>query len=139
MLLVRGIRPQIKDRASKLDSKTGPTAKALDDLEKNLTAVETSVYQVNNQSGEDPLNFPIMLNNKIAAIQGVVESSDGPPTEQSYEVFQMLTGRLTTQLDKLDTTVKQELPKVNQLLKKQKLDPITAEPLKPEEKKDDKK
>ncbi len=37
VLLVRGIRPQIKDRASKLDSKTGPTAKALDDLEKNLT------------------------------------------------------------------------------------------------------
>ena len=29
-----------------------------------------------NQSGEDPLNFPIKLNNKIAALQGVVESAD---------------------------------------------------------------
>ena len=54
----------------------GPTAKALENLEKNLTAVEVQVYQVKNQSFEDPLNFPIMLNNRISSLQGVVESAD---------------------------------------------------------------
>jgi len=133
VLLVRGIKPQINDRRNKLDSKVGPTAKALDNLEKNLTAVETAVYQTKNQSREDPLNFPIMLNNKIAAIQGVVESADTEPTDQTYEVFQIMSGRLAEQLDKLDTTVQKELPQVNGLLQKQKLAPIKAEPLKPEE------
>jgi photosystem II stability/assembly factor-like uncharacterized protein len=131
VLLVRGMKPQINDRRNKLDSKTGPTAKALDNLEENLTSVETAVYQVKNQSNEDPLNFPIMLNNKIAAIQSVVEVGDVQPTEQAGEVFQTLSGKLDEQLNKLDTTVNKELPQVNQLLQKQKLEPIKAEPLKP--------
>jgi photosystem II stability/assembly factor-like uncharacterized protein len=136
VLLVRGIKPQIKDRKDKLDSKVGPTAKALDDLEKNLTSVEVQIYQVNNQSPEDPLNFPIMLNNKIASLRGVVESADAAPTEQSFEVFQVLSSQLEQQLNKLDATVKKELPAVNQMLQKQRLAPIKAEPLKPEEQKD---
>ncbi len=134
VLLVRGVRPQIKDRESKLDSKVGPTAKALQDLEKNLTSVETSLYQVKNQSGEDPLNFPIMLNNKVSALQGVVESGEGPPTEQSYEIFNQLSGKVNEQLLKLDTTVTKQLPQVNLMLQKQKLAPIKAElPPKPGE------
>jgi photosystem II stability/assembly factor-like uncharacterized protein len=128
VLLVRGIKPQIKDRASKLDSKAGPTAKALDDLDKSLSAVEGEIYQVKNQSGQDPLNYPIKLNNKIAALQGVIESADDPPTDQSYEVFEMLSTRLGAQLAALDNTVKTRLPQVNQLLQKQKLAPIKAEP-----------
>jgi photosystem II stability/assembly factor-like uncharacterized protein len=133
VLLVRGIKPQIDDRQSKLDSKVGPTAKALEDLEKNLSTIEAEVYQVKNQSRQDPLNFPIKLNNKIAALQGVIESADEEPTEQSYEVFKALSFRLDEQLTKLDSTVKTQLPQVNQLLQRQKLDPIKAEPLKPEE------
>jgi photosystem II stability/assembly factor-like uncharacterized protein len=133
VLLVRGIKPQIKDRASKLDSKAGPTAKALDDLDKSLSAVEGEIYQVKNQSGQDPLNYPIKLNNKIAALQGVIESADDPPTDQSYEVFEMLSTRLGAQLAALDNTVKTRLPQVNQLLQKQKLAPIKAEPFKTDE------
>jgi photosystem II stability/assembly factor-like uncharacterized protein len=136
VLLVRGIKPQIKDRASRLDSKAGPTAKALDDLDKSLSAVEGEIYQVKNQSGQDPLNYPIKLNNKIAALQGVIESADTQPTEQSGEVFQMLSDRLNVELSKLDTTVKTKLPQVNQLLQKQKLPPIKAEPLDPKAKTD---
>jgi photosystem II stability/assembly factor-like uncharacterized protein len=136
VLLVRGIKPQIKDRAGKLDSKAGPTAKALDELEKSLSTVEGEIYQVKNQSGQDPLNYPIKLNNKIAALQGVIESADVQPTEQSYEVFEMLSTRLSAQLAALDNTVKTKLPQVNALLQKQKLAPIKAEPLDPKADKD---
>jgi hypothetical protein len=127
VLLVRGIKPQIADRRGKLDSQAGPTARALDDLEHALSAVEVEVYQVKNQSGQDPLNYPIKLNNKIAALQGVVESADTQPTEQSYEVFRLLSDQLTAQLAKLDATVKTKLPQVNQMLQRQKLQPIKPE------------
>jgi photosystem II stability/assembly factor-like uncharacterized protein len=132
VLLVRGIKPQIEDRKSKLDSKVGPTAKALDELENTLSSVEVEVYQVKNQSSQDPLNFPIKLNNKIAALEGVVEAADVQPTDQSYEVFQTLSGRLDTELSKLDSAVKVRLPQVNQMLQRQKVAPIRAEPLKTE-------
>ena len=132
VLLVRGIRPQIKDRVSKLDSKVGPLAKALDDLEKNLTAVEVQVYQVKLQSTKDPLNFPVRLNNKLAALQTIVESADAKPTVQSVEMFQTLMGRVTAEMNKLDAAIKTQLPQVNGMLQRQKLAPIKAEPLNPE-------
>ena len=134
VLLVRGIRPQIDDRRNKLDSKTGPTAQALDKLENELTVVETSLYQVKNQSSEDPLNYPIKLNNKVAAVQGVVETGDSAPTSQSVEVFTMLSGQVDQQLTSLDTAVKIEIPRVNEMLKRQKIDPIKPEPIDPKKK-----
>jgi photosystem II stability/assembly factor-like uncharacterized protein len=134
ILLVRGMRPQIEERLNKLDSKTGPTAKALKELEQNLTAVEVQVYQVKNQSFEDPLNFPIMLNNKIASLEAVVESADAPPTDQSYDMFKALSERLDTEMKKLDTTVQKDLPVVNLMLQRQRLAPIKAEPAKPDDK-----
>jgi len=129
VLLVRGIRPQIDDRRNKLDSRTGPTAKALDKLENQLTTVETTLYQVKNQSSEDPLNYPIKLNNKVSAVQGVVETGDSAPTSQSVEVFNMLAGQVDLQLTALDTAVNVDLPQVNQMLQRQKVEPIKAVPL----------
>jgi hypothetical protein len=133
VLLVRGIKAQIQDRKSKLDAaKAAPAVKALDDLEQTIGAIEGEIYQVKLQSSQDPLNFPIKLNNKIAALQGVVESADVRPTEQSYSVFRTLSSQLDEQLGKLDTAVKAKLPAVNQQLQRQKLDPIKAELLKAE-------
>jgi photosystem II stability/assembly factor-like uncharacterized protein len=132
VLLARGIKAQIQDRRSKLDAKSAPLAKALDELETALSAIEAEIYQVKLQSSQDPLNFPIKLNNKIAALQGVIESADVKPTEQAYSMFRTLSNSLDEQLGKLDTTSKTKMPPVNQLLQRLKLEPLKAEPLKPE-------
>ena len=95
-----------------------------------MSAIEGEIYQVKLQSSQDPLNFPIKLNNKIAALQGVIESADVRPTEQAYSVFRTLSNGLDEQLGKLDTSVKGKMPPVNQLLQRLKLDPIKAEALK---------
>jgi len=130
VLLARGIKAQIKERKGKLDAKQAAIVKALDDLEQTLSTVEGEIYQVKLQSSQDPLNFPIKLNNKIAALQGIVESADTRPTEQTYSVFRTLSNGLDEQLQKLDAAVKGKLPAVNQQLQRQKLDPIKPEPLK---------
>src|SRR5262249_25866590 len=83
------------------------------------------------QSSQDPLNFPIKLNNKIAALQGIIESADVQPTEQTYSMFRTLSNRLDEQLAKVDAGVKTRMPPVNQQLQKEKLEPLKAEPLKP--------
>ena len=133
VLLVRGIKAQITDRKTKADAaKATAVVRALDDLEQTIRAIEGEIYQVKLQSSQDPLNFPIKLNNKIAALQGVVESADVRPTEQSYSVFRTLSSQLDEQLGRLDTAVKSKLPAVNQQLQRQNLDPHKAEPLKAE-------
>src|SRR6202008_4569290 len=67
-------------------------------LKKKLTAVEEALYQTKNQSNQDPLNFPIRLNNKMAALGGAVNAGDGAPSAQAREVYQELAGRIDAEL-----------------------------------------
>ena len=131
VLLIRGIKAQIGDRRTKAAGKAN-LVKALDELEQALSTVEGEIYQVKLQSSQDPLNFPIKLNNRIAALQGIIESADVQPTEQTYSMFRTLSGRLDEQTAKVDAAVKTRMPPVNQMLQKEKLDPLKAEPLRPQ-------
>ena len=71
-------------------------------LTKKLTAVEEDLYQTKNRASEDPLNFPIKLNNKLAYVLGVVESSDNQPTAQSYMVYEDLATQVNADLKTLN-------------------------------------
>jgi hypothetical protein len=64
------------------------------------------------------------LNNKLAALQGIVESGDYKPTDQSYTVFKELSSRLDQQLATLDSLAKSDLVTFNKLLAGQKLEPV---------------
>ena len=77
-----------------------------------------------NRSGQDPLNFPIKLNNKIAALLGVVLTGDYRPTDQTYEVFADLSARLQVQLDALGQILETDLEAYNQRLRRMNLEPI---------------
>ena len=71
-------------------------AKALD---QKLTAVEEALYQTKNRASEDPLNFPIKLNNKLAHVLSVVQSSDNQPTQQSYMVYEDLATQVNARVE----------------------------------------
>ncbi len=93
-------------------------------LKAALTTVEEAIYQTQNRSGQDPLNYPIRLNNKIAALIGVVGSGDYRPTDQSREVFARLSREFAVEAAKLDRLVKVDLAAVNEELRKAGLAPI---------------
>jgi photosystem II stability/assembly factor-like uncharacterized protein len=126
---MRHLKDQAKARAEKAND-AGLTS-AVDAFTKKLTDIEGEVYQFRNQSNQDPLNYPIKLNNKLAALMNVVESGEGRPTKQSYEVFKELSGRLDTQLQAFDRVVKTDLPALNKTLAARKLEPIKDELPKP--------
>jgi len=117
---IRDIKGQVDDRIGKDGSVRTPG----EELKQKFTSVEGEIYQYRNQSNQDPLNFPIMLNNKIAALMGAVEGVDGKPTEQSYEVFDRLTDLLDDQLNQLNVLVTTDLEAFNRLLREKGLDPI---------------
>jgi photosystem II stability/assembly factor-like uncharacterized protein len=87
-------------------------------LAQKLSAAEGEIYQVRNRSNQDPLNFPIKLNNKIGALMGVVGTGDYPPTKQALQVFEELSGKLQVQLDAMQKALAEEVPKLDALLKK---------------------
>jgi photosystem II stability/assembly factor-like uncharacterized protein len=117
VITVRELKRQMDDRL-----KSAPGLKAtLDAFRDKLSAIEEEVYQVQNRSGQDPLNFPIKLNNKIAALGASIERGDGKPTVASYEVYKLLNQKLAEQQTKLDALLKSELPAVNKQLTDRKL------------------
>jgi photosystem II stability/assembly factor-like uncharacterized protein len=122
VLRIRGVKDQVNDRAAK----TTDTAikSAAPPLVGKLTAIEGEIYQYRNRSSQDPLNYPIRLNNKLAALQGLIEIGEYKPTDQSYAVFKELSDRLDKQFGQLDSVLSIDLATFNKLLARRKLPPV---------------
>jgi kynureninase len=119
ILDIRDIRKQLdavserwKDSAD--GKKVVEAAKALNE---KLTAIEQELYQTKNRSNQDPLNYPIKLNNKLAALLGVVQSADAAPTDQSRMLQEELSTAINAQIGKLATVKKDEVPAFNKLVR----------------------
>jgi photosystem II stability/assembly factor-like uncharacterized protein len=130
IIQIRDVRKQIEDLMKRVAGQPG--AKAINDagaaLNKNLTTVEEALYQTKNQSNQDPLNFPIRLNNKLAALGGVVGSAESAPTAQSYAVYDEVAGAIDAQLQRLAQIMKTDVPAFNQLVKDQNIPAIVVKP-----------
>jgi hypothetical protein len=130
ILQIRDARKQIDDITTRL--KDQPSGKAIADaaqsLKAKLTAVEEELYQTRNQSSQDPLNYPIRLNNKLAALTGVAGSSDTAPTEQTYAVFDELVGKIDVQLKKFEETMRIDLPAFNKIVRDQDIPAVIVKP-----------
>jgi photosystem II stability/assembly factor-like uncharacterized protein len=115
---VRNMRWQVADRTEKLSAQQrAEFARLAGTMMDSLTYRENEVYQTRNQSGQDPLNYPIRLNNKIAALSGVVGSGEYRPTDQSRQAFTRLSRELDAELAALKKTMDTNLPALNAILR----------------------
>ncbi len=105
VIQIRSIKEQLADRKARAGSRGATLERLANGLVAQLSSVEGEIYQVRNQSGQDPLNYPIKLNNQIAALSGVVASAEAKPTRQSYEVFELLSRQLDAELARLQTAL----------------------------------
>jgi photosystem II stability/assembly factor-like uncharacterized protein len=122
VLRIRSVKDQINARVAKANDAAIKTA--AESLVEKLTSVEGEIYQYRNRSSQDPLNYPIRLNNKLAALQGLVEIGDVKPTDQSYAVFKELSARLDKQFGQLDSLFSLDLANLNKLLQRKRLEPV---------------
>jgi hypothetical protein len=123
ILNIRSIRRQIDDLTARVENKdVASKAKALN---AELTSVEEALYQTKNKANEDPLNFPIRLNNKMASLLSAIQSADAPPTAQENQVFEDITTGINGQLKKLDTILTQQVPAFNKFVKEQDIPAVT--------------
>ena len=128
VIQIRGIRDQVNQRLEKVSPRRkAEIQKLAEGVLTALASVEQEVYQVQNQSSQDPLNFPIKLNNKIAALMGVIESADNRPTQQTYEVFEELSKALNGELQKKDATIKNDLPRLNAAFQREKVEAVNPD------------
>jgi photosystem II stability/assembly factor-like uncharacterized protein len=115
---IRYVRAQLADREKRLNGQSHTQFRTLaEPLRAELAIVEDSIYQTKNRSGQDPLNYPIRLNNKIAGLAGVAGSAEARPTEQTTSVFRALSTQLEGELARMKRALDGSLPKINNVLK----------------------
>ena len=121
--------PENRDIALKGNSRDSTkVADAAKALSAKLTAVEENLYQTKNRASEDPLNYPIKLNNKLAHVLLVVQSSDNQPTAQSYMVYEDLATQVNAELKKLDVLMTADLAAFNKLIRDENVPAVVVEP-----------
>ncbi len=127
---IRDVKRQVDEYAKRVGSQAGmkdivDTGKALND---KLTAIEQELYQTKNQSSQDPLNFPIRLNNKLAALAGSIAGADAQPTDQQVAVYDDLVAKINVQLDKLKQVMATDVPAFNKLAREKEVPAVFVKP-----------
>jgi len=115
---LRAVKKQINDLLNKIKDFHGAEqiVKAGKEINKKLKEVEEVLIQSKSKSGQDPLNYPILLDDKIAGVASVVASADSRPTDQSYEVFKELSEKANEQILKLKKILESDIPAFNKLV-----------------------
>jgi hypothetical protein len=118
---VRGQLDSLKKRiedmeAPEAESKHAKVLDAAKALDEKMTKVEEALYQTKNRSPQDPLNFPIRLNDKLNALAASVGGfGDARPTDQAVQVKGELIRAIDAELAKLSQIFASDLPALNEL------------------------
>jgi hypothetical protein len=111
VIAIRRAKVQLEARLEL--SEDGDFRQAAHEFMMSASEVEANIYQVRNRSGQDPLNFPIKVNNRLANLLSMVERGDGAPNEGMREVFQIMVDELDGYSATLAGVWERELAVVN--------------------------
>lgn len=114
--IVRKQLDELRKRSAK-SPEAKPIVDAAKELDRKMTAIEEALYQTKNRSAQDPLNFPIRLNDKLASVADSAAFGDAAPTAQQRAVLTQLTTQIDAQLAQLRALWEKELPALNALVK----------------------
>ncbi len=127
---IRDVKRQLNDLLARINDQpnAAPVVDAGRALNNKLTAVEEELYQTKNQSSQDPLNFPIKLNNKLAALGSIVASADAEPTDSSYQLYDELAAKIDAQLQALSRIMSADLKSFNNLVRSSDIPAVIVKP-----------
>lgn len=96
-------------------------------IEKRLTAIEETLYQTKAKSSQDVLNFPIRLNNKLAALAGNAGFGDNRPTDSTIEYKKEIVRQIDAELSSLKQVITDDVKRYNELLEQKKIPGIFSD------------
>jgi photosystem II stability/assembly factor-like uncharacterized protein len=123
------VKAQIKQlEASITDTEKNKEIVALaDKIVKDLTKYENELYQTKSKSNQDPLNFPIKLNNKLAHLNALNQIGDYKPTDQSIAFKNEVTILIDSELAKIYAIFENDVAELNKKVKKSSINLINLD------------
>jgi len=122
---IRQVRTQMEFYEERLSDDQEDIRGLASDIDSVMTDIEETLYQTQNRSGQDPLNFPIRLTNKLAHLNSLSQMGEGPPTAQAIAVRDELTARIDKQLQRFDKVKAEMIPEYNRLIRAQEVKAIS--------------
>ena len=98
-----------------------------DKVVKDLTKYENELYQTKSKSNQDPLNFPIKLNNKLAHLNSLSSIGDFKPTDQSVEFKNEVIRLIDAELEKIYAIFENDVTKLNKKVKQSDINLINLD------------
>jgi len=123
---IRDVRTQINGLKTKLpkEDKFKPLSTRLAQIDSVMTNVENNLYQTKNRSSQDPLNYPVKLNDKMANLMGINVGGNYPPTEASRQVFDILSKQAGDELGRWNSVKTVDLPEINRMVRELGVDVV---------------
>ena len=110
---IRSTRNQLNNLKDKLDENHTEINGMIDEINTKISKIEKNLYQTKNRSGQDPLNFPIRLNNKLAHLTSVASVGNYKPTDQMYNVRDELLILIDKELESWKNIKSTDLERLN--------------------------
>jgi hypothetical protein len=128
---IRQLRTRLEDLKMRFEAmEQNPTIAAVLEEIASISlvtdSVEEALYQTNNESEQDPLNFPIRLNDKLSGVMRQVAAGDKPPTRQAVEVKAELSAAIGKELSILDGVWSEQLPHLNATIRSTGIEFVVA-------------
>ena len=125
IIQIKSTRKQLNDLKHKLDENHNELRKDINDVVNKITKIEKTLYQTKNRSGQDPLNFPIKLNNKLAHLASIASAGNYKPTNQMYGVRDKLIQKIDIELNLWNDIKENKLEKINTAIKESNIQLIS--------------
>ena len=126
---MRKLRSQVGDYLSRVDTNDAamqPLVTLGEEMDSTITAVEEALYQTKNRSGQDPLNYPIRLTNKLASLNSMTQG-EYRPTAAAYAVQEDIAGRIDAELARYYALRDERVAEFNRLVRELEVPAVQVE------------
>lgn len=124
---IRQVRDQLNRTIEPIKDQKETMKEVLDkvsSIQDRMKTIEETLYQTKNRSGQDPLNYPIRLNNKLAHLNSLASSGNFRPTDQMVQFRDEIITEIDWHLASLNAIIKEDIPAVNALIKAKNIDAV---------------
>lgn len=120
---IRDIRQQLNNYKERIP-KEDELKKEIGRIDSVMTKIEEALYQTKNRSGQDPLNYPVRLTDKLSYLKSIMGNGEYPPTEQAYAVRKEIESGIDKQLALFENVKNEMIPSFNKMIREKHIDAI---------------
>jgi hypothetical protein len=120
------VRDQVESTARYAEKAGAPESiqESADELTSQLDSLAYDLYQHQNESGQDAINYPPKLDSQLAAVYGGVIGEDSPPSEGARQRFQDLLPQWADLRSRIQQAMQGPVAEYNDQLEQAGLQPV---------------